>query len=246
MALVKSTVATAWGPIAIAARASQRRPLRRRMAAALTTSTGTRKRPISSDSTSTIWVEVRTFVRPGRKYASDAHMAAATVTRTVEPAWSRREREVATPTPRGYRVRLPGYSVAGLAAGQAQLHAAALDHDRLPSPSLVEGGGQDRRHPCDGHREEGAPDPEEVGAGQQRDQCHHRVQPDRVAADAGRQDVVLDHLDGDEVEDHPGHQRPGLEERDDHGRHCGENRPQHRHQLEEEGQHADHQRIADA
>src|SRR2546421_4235593 len=177
MALVKSTVATAWGPIAIAARASQRRPVRRRMAVALTTSTGTRKRPISSDSTSTIWVEVRTFVRPGRKYASDAHMAAATVTRTVEPAWSRREREVATPTPRGYRVRLPGYSVAGLAAGQAQLHSAPLDHHRLPSPNPLEGGGPDRRHPPDWHPEEGAPDPQKVGARPQRGPGPPPVQP---------------------------------------------------------------------
>src|SRR5256714_12186699 len=141
MALVKSTVATAWGPIAIAARASQRRPMRGRMAAALTTSTGTRKRPISSASTSTIGVEVRTFVRPGRKYASDAHMAAATVTRTVEPAWSRREREVATPTPRGYRVRLPGYSVAGLAAGGGQLPGGARAHRLGPPPTAFGGGG---------------------------------------------------------------------------------------------------------
>ncbi len=67
MACVKSTVATAWGPIAIAARASQRRPLRRRREPQLMISTGSRQMLIRRSSTRTIWPEVSCLVSPGRK-----------------------------------------------------------------------------------------------------------------------------------------------------------------------------------
>ena len=72
------------------------------------------------------------------------------------------------------------------------------------------------------------------------------MQADRASGDAGGEHIVLDHLHYHEEGDHLQHQRPGLKEADQHRRHRPQDRPHHRDQLEQEGEHADQKRVVNA
>ena len=85
---MKRTVAKAWGPAAMTARASQVRQEAARSSCATRRMTGMKQRLMSRSSTRTIWLAERFhpegLTRLGRKNASTAQSAAASVMKSAE------------------------------------------------------------------------------------------------------------------------------------------------------------------
>ena len=98
---------------------------------------------------------------------------------------------------------------------------------------------------CQGRSEEGAPEAEQLGAGDQRDERCRRVNPHRLAHDARTDDVALDDVDDDEVGEDKERQHPALEEGDQHAHSSGDEHPHNGDELHEEREHAQECGIAD-
>ena len=69
------------------------------------------------------------------------------------------------------------------------------------------------------------------------------MQPDSVAADPGRKHVVFDLLDRQKVQNHPYHRREWQKHGYYHRWHRRQDRPEHGHQLEQPGKHAQHHGV---
>ena len=89
-----------------------------------------------------------------------------------------------------------------------------------------------------GRSEEGAPEAEQLRAGDQRDERRRRMNPHRLAQDARPDDIALDDVDHGEVGEDNQRQHPALEQGDQHAHGAGDEDPHNGDELHEEREHA--------